>query len=114
LANSGGLALALNQDGSINTQQNPAAIGSVVTVFVNGAGLQTPTPADGTRAPSGPRLAQPLTASVQGLSQVYAGDYWPELQNCDVQYAGAAPGEIAGLLQVNIGLGTNVWTAPLK
>ncbi|HLY19394.1 MAG TPA: hypothetical protein VKR61_19340 [Bryobacteraceae bacterium] len=107
-ANSAGLALALNQDGSINTQQNPAAIGSIVTVFVNGAGLQTPTPADGTRAPFGPRLAAPLAASVQGLSQVYAGDYWPTLENCKVLYAGAAPGEIAGLLQVNFGLGTNV------
>jgi len=107
-ANSAGLALALNQDGSINTQQNPAASGSIVTVFVNGAGLQTPTPADGTRAPFGPQLAAPLVASVQGLTQVYSGIYGPALQNCDVLYAGAAPGEIAGLLQVNFSLGTNV------
>jgi uncharacterized protein (TIGR03437 family) len=47
-------------------------------------------------------------ASVQGLTQVYSGIDGPALQNCDVLYAGAAPGEIAGLLQVNFSLGTNV------
>ncbi len=31
-----GFALALNADGSINSESNPAAIGSVVSVFVNG------------------------------------------------------------------------------
>jgi uncharacterized protein (TIGR03437 family) len=55
-----GFALALNRDGSINSQQNPAQLGSVVTIFVNGAGLQTPTPADGTLAPFGPLAASPV------------------------------------------------------
>jgi uncharacterized protein (TIGR03437 family) len=52
-----GSAAALNQDGSINSQANPAQLGSVVSVFLNGAGLENPTPADGTLASVGPRPA---------------------------------------------------------
>ncbi len=95
-----GFALALNRDSSINSQQNPAQLGSVVTIFVNGAGLQTPTPADGTLAPFGPLAASPVEvqAPVPGS---YGEPIW---EDTHVLYAGAAPGEIAGLLQVNFRL----------
>src|SRR5208282_2969561 len=35
----GGAAIALNQDGSINSPDNPAAGGSIVTIWATGAGL---------------------------------------------------------------------------
>jgi uncharacterized protein (TIGR03437 family) len=95
-----GYALALNQDGSVNSQQNPAQLGSVVTIFLNGAGLQTPAPADGIRAPFGPIAASPVEvqAPVPGS---YGEPIWKDTH---VLYAGAAPGEIAGLMQVNFRL----------
>jgi uncharacterized protein (TIGR03437 family) len=37
-----GAAAALNEDGSINSPQNPAKRGSIVTIYVNGAGLLDP------------------------------------------------------------------------
>jgi uncharacterized protein (TIGR03437 family) len=103
---SSGSAWALNQDGSINSEQNPAKEGSIVVIFVNGAGLLTPLPADGTLAPFGPRPVLPV--SVQGSFTYYTLRNWT---NCSVLYAGAAPGEIAGLLQVNFRLPH--WGLPL-
>jgi uncharacterized protein (TIGR03437 family) len=96
-----GFARALNQDGTRNSQNNPAQLGSIVSLFVNGAGLQTPTPADGTLATFGPRPELPV--SVQASA---ATGYFAEWQNCELLYAGAAPGELAGLLQVNVRLPT--------
>jgi hypothetical protein len=40
-------AVALNQDGSVNSATNPAAPGSIVAVFANGLGSITPEQADG-------------------------------------------------------------------
>jgi uncharacterized protein (TIGR03437 family) len=40
-------AAAVNQDGSINSAQNPAAAGSVVSLYVTGLGAMTPSPPDG-------------------------------------------------------------------
>src|SRR5215469_12646161 len=42
-----GYAAVVNQDGTINGPQNPAAIGSVVSLYVTGLGPLSPTPADG-------------------------------------------------------------------
>jgi uncharacterized protein (TIGR03437 family) len=39
--------LALNADGSVNSRDNPAASGSVVTIFVNGLGVTTPASSTG-------------------------------------------------------------------
>jgi uncharacterized protein (TIGR03437 family) len=38
------LPLALNPDGSLNTCLNPAPAGSIVTLFLNGLGVTSPTP----------------------------------------------------------------------
>jgi uncharacterized protein (TIGR03437 family) len=92
-----GSALALNQDGTLNSSQNPAQQGSVVTFFVSGAGLLTPTPADGSLAPVGPVPALPF--SVQCNDSYYPVSV--PMFDCPVLYAGAAPEEVAGLVQVN-------------
>lgn len=88
-----GQAAALNQDGSINSAGNPAHPGDVITLFATGEGQTAPLGVDGKPA------ATPLPQPVLG-TQVYLGsdsDSGP----VQLQYAGAAPGEIAGLMQIN-------------
>jgi uncharacterized protein (TIGR03437 family) len=83
-----GQAAALNQDGTVNSASNPAARGSVVSFWITGAGLLNAAYEDGeivTNNPAG--LAQPL---VYGAA---------------VQYAGQAPGMVAGVVQLNLVVG---------
>lgn len=86
---SGTQAAAVNADATLNGPDHPAPAGSVVSVYLTGAGVTDPPLEDG--APPGPvppRLAQPVAVKVGGLP-------------ADVLYAGAAPG-LAGISQVNI------------
>jgi uncharacterized protein (TIGR03437 family) len=85
-----GAAAILNQDNSVNTSGNPAAKGSIVVIFGTGEGQTLPGGADGAIANSVfPKPVLPVSVSVGGLS-------------ADVLYAGAAPGQVAGLIQVNV------------
>ena len=85
-----GSTAALNQDGSVNSMDNPARLGDVVTFYVTGAGLLTPTPLDGevSMAPLA-RVAYPVTVQIGGI-------------DAQVLYAGAAPGLVSGVVQVNV------------
>jgi len=85
-----GQASAANQDGSPNSAANPAARGTVVTFYVTGEGPVTPDGIDGklTVAPW-PAPTQKVTVQIGG-------------QPAGIQYAGAAPGLVAGLMQVNV------------
>ena len=79
----------LNQDSSVNSLSNPAAKGSIVSLFATGAGLTNPPSLDGEI--TGSVLASPvLPTSVQigGL-------------DAKILYAGAAPGLVTGVIQVN-------------
>jgi uncharacterized protein (TIGR03437 family) len=86
----GGQGAILNQDGSVNTHTNPAAPGSVVVLYATGAGITTPASQDGfiTAAPY-PQPTLPVSVSIYGLP-------------AQVLYAGAAPGLVAGVLQINV------------
>lgn len=84
------IAKAINQDGSINSLQNPAARGSIVSIWVSGVGLLNPTPADGMLASS--------TDSRPSLAVTAMFDDRP----AEVVYAGPSPGLINGLMQVNV------------
>jgi uncharacterized protein (TIGR03437 family) len=89
-----GTAAVLNQDGSVNSKTNPAAAGSVISLFVTGTGATLPGLPDGSLAPLEPPFPLPATlpgASVDGLP-------------AQVLYAGPAPGEIYGLTQINVQL----------
>ncbi len=88
-----GLAAALNQDYSINSASNPAPQGSVVTIYATGAGTLNPVPADGS-VTGADILPQPNLAVKVLVNGQAAG----------VLYAGAAPGFVAGVLQVNVQL----------
>jgi len=93
-----GQAAVLNQDGTLNSISNPAPRGSIITFFACGAGLMTPAVADGTISP----LTLPLPAPVLPVSVAIRG------VTSTVQYAGAAPGAISGLLQVNVQVPTSI------
>ena len=86
-----GAAVVLNQDGSLNSPNNPAAAGSVVTLWATGAGQLSPAGIDGAvvGADNLPLTALPVLAQVGG-------------QTADVQYAGGSPGLVEGVIQVNL------------
>ena len=81
----------VNQDGTVNSAVNPAAVGSYVFVYATGEGQTTPGGIDGKPgdAPAPTPVTQPVTATVGGV-------------NAQVQYAGGVPGLVAGVLQVNV------------
>jgi len=96
---SGGYAAALNQDGTINSQSNPAPAGSVVSIFATGLGAITPAPPDGSVIGS-PLPLQDLQMSVLA-GRVNPTSNTLVLGNVNVLYAGPAPSEIEGLSQIN-------------
>lgn len=91
-----GQGAILNQDNSVNSLQNGASPGDVVSIYATGEGLTDPAGIDGSI--TGSILPKPkLNVTVQ-----IAG------QQADVTYAGAAPGAPAGVLQVNARVPANV------
>jgi len=85
----------LNQDYTGNSATNPAPRGSVIMVFGTGFGSLNAPVADGATVATENGFATPVTAFVGGVP-------------AQVMYAGAAPGMIAGLAQVNIQVPTGI------
>jgi uncharacterized protein (TIGR03437 family) len=85
----------LNADYSLNSEQNPAAAGSVVAVYATGGGMTIGQNATGRTADVAASLAAPVSATVGG-------------EPAAVIYAGSAPGEVNGVVQVNIQLPPNM------
>jgi uncharacterized protein (TIGR03437 family) len=75
----------LNPDGTLNSASNRAPAGSTIAVYLAGVGQTNPTSQDG-------QLNQAPFA--QAGIQIQLG-------NAQVSYIGAAPGLVAGILQVN-------------
>jgi uncharacterized protein (TIGR03437 family) len=86
----------LNQDYSLNTLSNPAPAGSVVQIYMTGEGLTTPAQADGTVTPVNTSGVGPITPAPQAAITVSIGG-----QPAQVDFAGEAPGDVAGVLQVD-------------
>ena len=87
-----GPVAALNQDNSINSASNGAARGSVIQLFGTGSGQTQPPSVDGRLSINVvPRIALPVTITIAGIT-------------ADVLYAGAAPGAVAGLFQMNVAI----------
>ena len=90
----------LNQDSSVNSPSNPAAKGSIISIFATGGGQTNPPGVDGQITESVlPSPLLPVTVQIGGL-------------NSNVVYAGAAPGLISGVLQVNVVLPDGVPSGP--
>ncbi|MEO8369645.1 MAG: SMP-30/gluconolactonase/LRE family protein [Candidatus Solibacter sp.] len=85
-----GQAVALNQNGAPNGSSAPAGAGSVVAFFATGEGQTQPGGVDG-------KLATPPFPEPVALVKVTVGGVAAE-----VRYAAAAPGQIAGVMQVNV------------
>jgi len=79
----------LNQDSSLNSELNPASRGSIVVIYATGAGQTDPTGVDGqVTADVLSRPTLPVSVQIGGIA-------------AEILYAGAAPGLVAGVLQVN-------------
>jgi uncharacterized protein (TIGR03437 family) len=84
-----GPGAVVNQDGSVNSAGNPAARGSVISIYATGEGQTVPAGVTGSVTLSNPKApVLPVTVAIGGIGAT-------------VQYAGSAPGEVAGVLQVN-------------
>jgi uncharacterized protein (TIGR03437 family) len=95
----GGQGAILNQDGSVNSQSNPASPGSVVVLYATGAGVTTPASVDGQL------ITSPYPIPDLPISVTINGDI------AKIVYAGAAPGLVAGVVQINVVLPANVFDA---
>lgn len=93
-------AAALNQDGTLNSAANPAAPGSIVSVFATGLGPISPSQSDGSLIGS-PLPVNTLTYGVEAVFTVGI-PFGTEIDvPFDVQYAGPAPTLVAGVSQLN-------------
>jgi uncharacterized protein (TIGR03437 family) len=96
-----GQGAILNEDNSNNNAQNPAAKGSVIVLFLTGEGQTDPPGTDGQIANATyPTPGLPVRVDVGGIQ-------------ADVLYAGAAPGQVAGLMQVNARIPGNSNSGPV-
>jgi uncharacterized protein (TIGR03437 family) len=88
-----GQAAAVNvADGTLNSASSPVKIGAYIEIFATGEGQTSPPGMDGKLAP----LTLPLPAPVLAVQATVGG------LPATVVYAGAAPGEVAGLMQVDL------------
>jgi uncharacterized protein (TIGR03437 family) len=93
-ASGSGQALAVNLNGTLNSVSNPTPVGNYLILYETGEGQTTPSGVDGMLAPTSPTAVYPMplqtvTATVGGLPAF-------------INYAGAAPGFVAGVLQINV------------
>jgi len=86
-----GQGAIINQDGTRNSPSNPAAVGSVVSLYATGAGETVPGGVDGAINPASgsPMPLAPLTVRIGGVE-------------ARVEFAGGAPGSVAGVIQINV------------
>jgi uncharacterized protein (TIGR03437 family) len=97
----GGPGAILNQDNSLNGPGNAAAKGSIVQLFLTGEGQTNPASVTGaiTTASLPPPQVTPapplaIQARINGQPALYV-------------YAGEAPGQVAGLMQLNVQIPAN-------
>jgi uncharacterized protein (TIGR03437 family) len=93
-----GQAAAVNQDFNINGTDHPVPRGQAISLYATGLGQTTPAQTDGEIVP----LSEPFPR-VQGTPSVTIGGL-----PAQVLYAGAAPGSVAGLTQINVVVPQNV------
>jgi uncharacterized protein (TIGR03437 family) len=85
-----GQGAILNQDYSVNTEAHPAAKGSVVMIYGEGGGQTDPPGIDGTVTGNilATLVTTPVTVEIGGIQ-------------AEVLFAGAAPGLVNGVMQIN-------------
>ncbi|HEX3742867.1 MAG TPA: SBBP repeat-containing protein [Bryobacteraceae bacterium] len=88
-------AAVVNSDYSLNTVANPAERGDYITLYVCGAGLMSDVIDGDVSAPPYATALANVTVSMRGV-------------DARVQYAGAAPGFVNGLMQINAYIPTGI------
>jgi uncharacterized protein (TIGR03437 family) len=83
-----GQAAVVNQSGTVNGASAQAPKGSTVSIYMTGAGELAPAGRSGALGSADQRITAPVTVRIGG-------------QNATVTYAGAAPGSVLGLYQIN-------------
>jgi uncharacterized protein (TIGR03437 family) len=90
-----GQGAILNQDFSVNGTGNPAIRGSAIAIYLTGAGaMQTPV-TDGQLASATTNIEQDVTVHIGGVA-------------VKPLYAGAAPGIVQGVVQINAVIPTSL------
>jgi uncharacterized protein (TIGR03437 family) len=97
-------AAALNQDGTLNSADNPAPLGSIVSVFATGLGPIAPPQANGTLMGL-PLPTNVLTVGVEADFTIGIPFGVAVTTPFDVKYAGPAPSLVAGASQINFQVG---------
>ena len=94
-----GAGAILNQDNTVNTAPNPARKETVVSFYLTGAGLTSPTGVDGQIVNTVANLVNPVSVTINGQPSV-------------VQYAGNAPSLVPGVAQINVKLPVGTKSGP--
>lgn len=84
-----GQGAIVNQDGSINGAANPASRGTAIEIYATGGGQTSPSSSTGSVARAAANLTLPVTVTIGGV-------------NAQFLYAGNAPGEVEGVVQINV------------
>ena len=85
-----GQAAVLNEDGSINGPDNPAAKGTVVSIYATGGGLTNPPPVDGS-----------INTGISTTLQLPVRVRFSEPIDAELLYAGPAPTLVSGAIVIN-------------
>ncbi len=95
-------AAAVNQDGTVNSADHPAPVGSVISVFATGLGPIDPARGDGTLVgfPLPSNTAQVTVQAIARISPIFGSGY-TIVTPFVVTYAGPAPYLVAGTSQIN-------------
>jgi len=97
-----GLGSILNQNSTVNTAAAPAKRGEIISIYATGEGQVRPAGSDG-RITSGsvdslPRPIGTVAVKLNGVAVPAA----------NITYAGSAPGLVAGAMQINVRIPTNL------
>jgi len=84
-----GQGAIVNQDGSINSASNPASRGTAIQIYATGGAQTSPASSTGGVAPTAANLTLTVGATIGGVA-------------AHVLYAGSAPGEVDGVVQINV------------
>jgi uncharacterized protein (TIGR03437 family) len=95
--------IAINEDGTLNSADHPAPRGSIITFFATGLGQTDPPLQDGQIAPG----AAPAT---HGIGVAFFNGQYGNTESAQVLYQGAAPGQVAGVYQLNVRIPTDTST----
>ena len=87
--NTGGAAIAFNQDNRPNNASNPANRGDIVVFFATGEGVLSPAVLEGVLVNGTAKPVLPVGVRIGGLDS-------------EILYAGTIPGLIPGVMQLNV------------